>query len=657
MKSFLTVRPQKLIVLVFALCMLTSIFSIQSVFGESTDILNLRIIGTSDLHVNLVNYDYYKDTPTNEFGLVKTATLIKKARSEVKNSLLFDNGDLLQGNPLGDYIARVKGLKENETHPAFKALNLLGYDAATLGNHEFNYGLDFLNTALKGANFPYVSGNIVLDDHDNNPNNDPYYVKPYIILEKTLTTETGSQQKLKIGVLGLTPPQIMQWDKGNLEGKLKTTDMVESAQKLIPQMKAEGAEIIILLAHTGIDITPAKGMDENTGYYLSKIEGIQAMILGHSHQLFPDGKSYANIPDIDNKNGLLNGVATVLPGSWGNNLGIIDLKLTKVNGKYTVVESKAQLRSIYDSAAKNSLADADSAVLYTIKTEHEATIQYVRGPVGETTAPIHSFFALVQDDPSIQIVTNAQKWYVEKTLKGTQYEGIPVLSAGAPFKCGGRGGASYYTDIPKGTIAIKNVSDLYIYPNTVYAVLLKGKEIKEWLEWSAGQFLQINPTNTGEQNLINNDFPTYNYDVIDGITYQIDVTQPPKYNVKCEVINPVANRIKNLMYQGKPIDPEKLFVVATNNYRASFTKVANPDGKRIILASPDENRQAVIDYINALKIFNPSADNNWTFAPIQTNATVVFESSPSAKSYAEKTSVIKYLSTQDNGFAKYTIKL
>ena len=353
------------------------------------------------------------------------------------------------------------------------------------------------------------------------------------------------------------------------------------------------------------------------------------------------------------------GVPVTMPGSWGDTLGVIDLTVEQVDGKWKVTQAKAQLRPVYDKATKTPLVDSDSAVEQAIQAEHEATIQYVRSPVGKTTSPINSYFALVQDDPSVQIVTNAQKWYVEKMLKGTQYEGLPVLSAGAPFKASGRGGPSYYTDIPAGEIAIKNVADLYLYPNTVYALKITGAELKEWLEWSAGQFNQIDPNKTGIQPLINNDFPTYNFDIIDGVTYEIDVTEPAKYDKNQNVINPNANRIKNLKFEGKPVTPNMEFIVATNNYRATTNRIINPGGKNTILAAPDENRQVIIDYIRENGTINPSVDGNWTFAPVKGKAsvTVSFESSLEAQKYLPPDSRIRYVATLSNGFAQYELTL
>lgn len=623
--------------------------------------VKLRIMETTDIHVNLVNYDYYSDKETDQYGLAKTATLIKQAREEAPNSLLFDNGDLIQGNPLGDYVAKINPLQEGETHPVYKAMNLLGYDVGNIGNHEFNYGLDFLDMTLEGANFPYVNANVYHYDGDDDDSNDKNYFTPYEILDKKVTDEAGKEHTIKVGVIGFVPPQIMQWDSAHLEGKVIAKGIVETAKKFIPEMKAKGADVIVAIPHSGFEDIPETELMENSVLYLSLVEGIDAILFGHAHKVFPSA-DFEGKKGVDLEKGTINGVAAVEPGFWGDHLGIIDLELEQSGSTWKVVDSSAEARPIYDAATKTALVEADKAVLEAVHGEHEGTLDYVRGPVGETTAPINSFFALVQDDPSIQIVTNAQKWYVEKHLQGTDFEDIPVLSAGAPFKAGGRSGPSYYTNIPAGTIAIKNVADLYVYPNTVHAVLINGAELKEWLEWSAGQFNTIDTDKGGRQALVNMDFPTYNFDVIDGVTYQIDVTQPAKYDSKATVANASSSRIKNLQYDGKPVDPEQQFVVATNNYRASSSKLANPDGKRIILAAPDENRQVIIDYIRENETINPAADGNWSLAPIQPAAgspelEVVFASSPDARQLAEAHPAMSYIGLDKDGFAEYSLKL
>jgi 2',3'-cyclic-nucleotide 2'-phosphodiesterase / 3'-nucleotidase len=617
------------------------------------DIVKLRIMETTDIHVNLANYDYYQDTVTDKYGLAKTSTLIKQARAENPNNLLFDNGDLIQGNPLGDYVAKEDPLQDGETHPVYKAMNLLNYDTGNIGNHEFNYGLDFLETSLKGSNFPYVNANVYVDDKDNDPTNDKNYFDPYQILDRTVVDADGEEHAIKVGVIGFVPPQIMQWDKGNLEGKVNAKDIIETANKFVPEMKSKGADIIVAIPHSGIGTVTSEGMEENATYDLSKVEGINAILFGHSHGVFPS-ESYKDIEGVDLTKGTINGVPSVMPGSWGDHLGLVDLELELKDGKWNVINTQASTRSILNPDGTPAV-EADQAILDAIKEDHEATVEWVRSAVGTTTAPINSYFALVEDDPSVQIVTNAQKWYVEKYIEGTEYDGIPVLSAGAPFKAGTRSNPDYYTDIPAGEIAIKNVSDLYLYPNTLQAVLLTGADVKEWLEMSAGQFHQIDPAKSEEQNLVNGEYRSYNFDIIDGVTYEIDVTKPAKYDPEGVLVNKDSSRIKNLMFNGKPIDPNQQFIVATNNYRASG-KFPGVKESEIIIKSPDENRNVIIDYIMEKKTIDPKADGNWSFAPITGNVNAVFETSVKAQNYIKDSNMYTFLGEQDNGFGKYTIK-
>ncbi|GGB52289.1 2',3'-cyclic-nucleotide 2'-phosphodiesterase [Lentibacillus populi] len=622
--------------------------------GEGT--VDLRLMETTDIHVHLANYDYYQDKETNEFGLAMTATLIKKSRSEVNNSMLFDNGDLIQGNPLGDYIAQ-KGLEEGEVHPVYKAMNLLDYDAANIGNHEFNYGIDYLKEATDDANFPYVNANVYYDDGDDDPTNDQPFFEPYKILPKQVVDSNGNTQTINVGIIGFVPPQIMQWDKTNLEGKVITKDIYKTAQKYIPEMKEQGADIIVAIPHSGLGSVELKEREENATYNLTEVEGIDAIMFGHAHEAFPS-ETFAGIPGVNLEKGTLNGVPSVEAGFWGNHLGIIDLKLQQNGDSWEVIDSSAEVQAIYDENTGEALVEADQGILDAISEDHQATLDYIRSQVGETTAPIYSYFALVKDDPSVQIVANAQKWYTEQAVKETEYEGLPILSAAAPFKAGGRGGAGYYTYIPEGPIAIKNVADLYVYPNTLKVVKINGEQVREWLEMAAGQFNQIDPNASEEQSLVNNDFPTYNFDVIDGVTYKIDVTEPTRYNRDGELINPEAHRIVNLQYNGEAVQDDQEFLVATNNYRAGGGgNFPNLDGSQIVLSPQAENRQVVIDYIQTNGTIDPSADSNWSFAPIEGNAQLTFQSSPDAQQFIQQDGNIAYLGEGTDGFAKYALDL
>ncbi|KHA61565.1 2', 3'-cyclic nucleotide 2'-phosphodiesterase [Vibrio variabilis] len=624
--------------------------------------IKLRIVETTDIHTNVMDYDYYKDKPSQKIGLTRTATLVKQARAEVENSVLVDNGDLIQGSPMGDYMAS-KGIEAGEVHPVYKAMNQLNYDVGNIGNHEFNYGLEFLAETINDADFPYVSANVF------DKKTGKHYFKPYIIKSHSFKDVEGVEHEIKVGYIGFVPPQIMVWDKKNLEGKVFAKDIKETAEELVPQMKAEGADVIVAIPHSGVSSDPHKVGAENSTYYLSQVEGIDAIAFGHSHAVFP-GKGFDNIPGVDNQNGTINGVAAVMPGRWGSHVGVIDLELKEKDGKWTVVKGQTEARPIYDKKAKKSLAEADAEMVKALEADHKGTRDFVNQPIGKANDVMYSFLALVQDDPTVQIVNLAQKDYVERFIQGDpDLADIPVLSAAAPFKAGGRkNDPANFTEVESGQLTFRNAADLYLYPNTLVAMKVTGKEVKEWLECTAGQFKQIDVNSTAPQSLIDWDgFRTYNFDVIDGLNYQIDVTTPAKYDGDCKLVNDGAERIVNLTYQGKPIDMKQDFIIATNNYRAYSNKFPGTGSEFVAFDSPDENRSVIASYItrvsNEKGQFTPSADNNWSFAPIKSDKQldIRFETSPSekaAKFIEEKGQYpMKRVATDDVGFAVYQIDL
>lgn len=626
------------------------------------DTIKLRIVETTDIHTNVMDYDYYKDKPSNQIGLSRAATLVKQARDEVQNSVLVDNGDLIQGSPMGDYMA-AKGIKAGEVHPVYKAMNQLGYDVGNIGNHEFNYGLSFLAETINDADFPYVNANV----YDQKTGK--HYFKPYLIKTHTFKDTDGNDHQIKVGYIGFVPPQIMVWDKKNLEGQVVAKDIKETAEKLIPQMKQEGADVIVAIPHSGVSPDPYKTGAENSVYYLTQVKGIDAIAFGHSHAVFPS-KDFAKLPGADVEKGTINGVTAVMPGRWGSHVGVMDLTLESKDGKWSVVDGQSQARPIFDKANKTSLAEADAGIVKALQDDHKGTREFVNQPIGKADDVMYSFLALVQDDPTVQIVNLAQKDYVERFIQGDpSLDGLPVLSAAAPFKAGGRkNDPSNFTEVEAGQLTFRNAADLYLYPNTLVALKMTGHEVKEWLECSAGQFKQIDINSTAPQQLIDWDgFRTYNFDVMDGVNYQIDVTQPAKYDGDCKVQHEGAQRIVGLTYQGKPIDMKQTFIVATNNYRAYSNKFAGTGSEFIAFDSPDENRTVVADYISRVSqekgLVNPSADNNWSFAPIKTDTAldIRFETSPSDKAAQFIKDKGQYpmtkVATDDVGFAVYKIDL
>lgn len=670
--------------------MITAALGVSACGSDDEPIVqaDLRVLETTDLHTNIMDFNYYSGKEDPTIGLARTASLIHAARKEAKNSVLVDNGDLLQGSPMGDYMAKV-GLQMGDVHPAYKAMNLLDYEVGNIGNHEFNYGLDFLNKSLHGAKFPYINANVYCADENgcwNNVKKGEHLFTPYIIKEKQIIDNEGNNQTIKIGYIGFVPPQILLWDKQNLTGKVKVEDIVETAKKYVPEMKAKGADLIIAIPHSGIGSTenPGDPMAENATYALTNVKDINAIMFGHSHSIFPDAK-YADLPNTDVTKGLLNGVPAVMPGRWGDNLGVVDFKLERKDDKWVVLSATTKARPIYDGATKTPLVEADAAIHDAVAAEHQGTLAFVDEPIGVAAADMYSFLTLVQDDPTVQIVSDAQIANVKAKLPEALKD-LPVLSASAPFKAGGRHGttsdADQYVQVDKGALTFKNAADLYLYPNTMVAVKATGAELKDWLECSANQFKQIDPTKTTPQELINWDgHPTYNFDVLDGLTYKIDVTQPSKFDRDCAVVNANANRIVDLSYtdeNGKVFTGEefaaKEFIVASNNYRAFGGKFAGTGSDHVVLELPDTNREALAAYITAQSKYNeatgkyegmvnPSADYNWDFKTINTNVTldIRFQTQDSDKAAtfieANKQREMTKLSKDELGFAVYRINL
>ena len=613
--------------------------------------LKLRILETTDLHVNVYPYDYYRDAPDDTVGLAKTAGLVRAALAEVENGILFDNGDLIQGSPMGDYVAYQTGLQNGGVHPMVAALNELPYACGTLGNHEFNYGLEYLATALSKARFPFVSCNLERPDGTT-------VLKPWIILERSFTDEAGVPQALRIGVIGFLPPQIMQWDKGNLEGRVRTLDIVDAARRHVPALRAQRVDLVVALCHSGIAGGERRGGEENAALHLAAVDGIDVILTGHQHLVFPGPKDFAGLEGVDTVKGTLHGKPAVMAGFWGSHLGIIDLDMTRKDDAWTIAGFACEARPIYDRIDRKVVprVGAEAAVLAAARPEHEATLLYVRQPVGATAVPIDSYFSLVADDASVKIVNDAQLWYVAPLLKGTPHEGLPLLSAAAPFKSGGRSGPAYFTDIKPGPLAIKDLADIYIYPNTVKAVRVTGAQLKGWLERSAGIFNRLDPGKPGEQELFDPKFPAFNFDVIAGLDYRIDPTMPSRFDPDGKLGDEAASRIVDLTHAGKPVGDEEVFIVATNNYRASGGgRFPGNDGSTIVIDAPDLTRDVIMRYVVESKTVSPKPDRSWSIKVPAAPVIATFLTGPAAEAHKPQGVTVRQLGEGPDGFAKYQL--
>ena len=273
-----------------------------------------------------------------------------------------------------------------------------------------------------------------------------------MILDRTVTDGAGGSHQIRVGLIGFVPPQVMTWDRRHLDGKVQARDIVAAAEAWVPQMREAGADIVIALSHSGIGPAEYEEGMENASVPLAAVDGIDAVLTGHHHRVFPSSQ-YDGIAGVDPVAGTLHGKPAAMGGFWGSHLGVIDLMLETEGGEWRIVSHATEARPISkrnEDRSISPLVTSDEDVLASVADIHEQTLSYVRRAVGKTAAPLHSYFALVADDPSVQIVSIAQSWYVAEMLKGTEHEGLPILSAAAPFKAGGRGGPDYYTDVPVG---------------------------------------------------------------------------------------------------------------------------------------------------------------------------------------------------------------
>jgi 2',3'-cyclic-nucleotide 2'-phosphodiesterase/3'-nucleotidase len=623
----------------------------------------VAILETTDVHSNVLSYDYYKLRPDDSLGYERTATLIRRARAEFPNTFLFDSGDTIQGSVLADYQALVKPVACDQELAIYQAMDAIGYDGGTAGNHEFNYGLGFLSQVTgtpmnvdgghdnrcAGPHFPLVLAN-VYSARDGKP-----IFKPWTIVTRTIEAYTADGSKievpLKVGIIGFTPPPIMDWDKQNLAGKVTVSGVVEAAQKYLPELKAQHPDLVVAILHGGLNTAPYTPQMENAGWYLAGVPGIDALLLGHSHTEFP-GPRYAGMKDVDAHLGFVRNVPAVMGGFFGRDLGVIELVLNRKDGRWVVDldNTHSEVRPI--CKAKHDCVPADPAIAPLVQQAHEAAVAYVNTPIGESTLRLSSYFADEGNMTALAPVNAAQADYVRSELPRSHPElaNVPVLSAAAAFRTG-FGGPGDYTDVAAGPLTLRSAADLYFYPNTLAAVKTDGAGLKAWLEKSAQRFNRIDPAKADEQALINSRFTGYNFDQIQGgIHYVIDVSKP------------VGQRIAALTFHGKPVTPEQPFIIATNNYRASGGgHFPGLDGSNIVLSAPDGTREILAKWIERKKRIG-AADlepTSWSFAPLKTRGPIVFTGAANKLDVAKAAGLtgIRLVKDHGDGTATYALDL
>ncbi|MEV2248966.1 5'-nucleotidase C-terminal domain-containing protein [Streptomyces sp. NPDC050147] len=539
---------------------------------------SFTVMGTTDLHGNVFNWDYFTDKEFddkdhNDVGLAKISTLVNEIREERgrRNTLLIDAGDTIQGTQLSYYYAKIDPITaaRGPVHPMAQAMNSIGYDAAALGNHEFNYGIPVLRKFEEQCDFPLLGAN-ALDAKTQKPAFPPYFMK-------RLRTPHG--RDVKVAVLGLTNPGIAIWDKANVQGKMTFPGLEEQAAKWVPKLRSMGADVVIVSAHSGSSGTSSYGdqlphVENAAGLVAEQVPGIDAILVGHAHTEIAE---YF----VENKE---TGKKVVLsePLKWGQRLTLFDFDLVWAKGRWTVEKVGAQVLN-------SNTAAEDRKVTRLLGDEHKKVVAYVNQVIGTSTQAMSTAEGPYKDVAIIDLISHVQAQTVEEALKGGQYAALPVLSQASCF--------SRTAGIPAGEVTIKDAAGLYPFENTLEARLLTGAQLKEYLEFSARYYVRtaagapVDPAKlTNADNI-----PDYNYDALYGVTYEIDIAKP------------AGSRITKLSFDGKDVDPKAEFVLAVNNYRASgggnFPHVA---GAKQLWANSDEIRNTIIQWVRAKGTVDPA---------------------------------------------------
>ncbi|KOX23006.1 MULTISPECIES: bifunctional metallophosphatase/5'-nucleotidase [unclassified Streptomyces] len=538
---------------------------------------SFTVMGTTDLHGNVFNWDYFTDKEFddkahNDVGLAKISTLVERVRKEKgrRNTLLIDAGDTIQGTQLSYYYAKVDPItaRRGPVHPMAQAMNAIGYDAAALGNHEFNYGIPVLRKFEEQCDFPLLGAN-ALDAKTLRPAFAPYSMH-------RLRTPCG--RDVRVAVLGLTNPGIAIWDKANVGGKMVFPGLEEQAAKWVPKLRSMGADVVVVSAHSGSSGTSSYGdqlpyVENAAGLVAEQVPGIDAILVGHAHTEIPEYR-------VANKE---TGEEVVLsePLKWGQRLTLFDFDLVWERGRWTVEKVGAQVLN-------SNTVEEDRKIVRLLSDEHRKVVAYVNQVIGTSVAAMTTADAPWKDEPIIDLINVVQAETVKAALAGGAYADLPVLSQASCFSRTAR--------IPAGQVTIKDAAGLYPFENTLEARLLTGAQLKDYLEFSARYYVRTPagaPVDTAK--LTNADgTPDYNYDAVSGLTYEIDIAKP------------AGSRIVGLAFGGKPLDPAARFVLAVNNYRASgggaFPHVANAQQ---LWANSDEIRNTIIQWVRARGTVDP----------------------------------------------------
>jgi 2',3'-cyclic-nucleotide 2'-phosphodiesterase / 3'-nucleotidase len=516
--------------------------------------VQITILGTTDLHGNIDPIDYYTNKPDNR-GLAKIATLIKRVRKDQPNVLLIDSGDTIQGTPLESFHAR----KNNKPpDPMMLVMNSLNYDAMAVGNHEYNFGLKVLEKARKEAHFPWLSAN-TYETKTGITHYDPYLIREV--------------DGVRIGILGLTTPGIPNWDNPPNYGGLEFHDPIAEARKWVEVLRSkEKVDVVVIAMHMGLgedlrtgEVSPGQVPHENEAISIAReVPGVDLIFMGHTHR---------EVPSL-----YINGVLLTQANAWGRHLARADLYLEKSPTGWKVYAKAAR------TIPSEDRIEPDPEVVKLAEPYDRETQEWLGRAIGESTAELNAVEARFRDTAILDLIQRVQ-------LEA----GNADVSMVASFNSEAR--------ISKGPVSVRDIAGLYVYENTLVVLEVTGQQLKAALEHSAKYFKTYVPGKPLSDQ-IDEKIPAYNFDVAEGVTYELDISKP------------IGERIQNLNFRGQPVRPDQKFRLATNNYRVNggggYTMYKDAP---VVYRSSEEIRELIIDWVERHKTIPTEPNNNWRLVP------------------------------------------
>lgn len=577
-----------------------AISSTHSSFG----FIDLRILATSDVHMRITGWDAQRDELVPEIGMDALATSIHAARDTAPGAcVLLDNGDAVQGTALDKVCV---DMPAHIIHPWPAILNTLRYDAVGLGNHDFDFGLLFLKRIAGQINAPVLCASLTGQGVSG--------VSPTTVLHRSLTCSTGQQHTLRIGITSVLPPQTLTWNQRHLAGHVEFRDGIVAARHAVDHLRDLGADLVIVLCHSGLPMRDDDTAENFAGIIAEKVQGIDALIMGHTHQRFPGRATPADV----------HGVPAVMPGQSAEALGVIDLQLQRTTTGWDVVNHTAALHTPEANIAP------DTTIARLAAPVIKKTRAKLKTILSQTDTGLHSYFDMLQTGPSGALVARAMMQTIAARVAGTDMAHLPLLASVAPMALGGTAGPRNFVEVPPGAVRMRHIAMLLPFANVIWAMVLKGTDLWRWAERSAAYFSADTGT-TGR--LVNPAVPAFNFEALYGLETVFDPLQPPMFSPSGHLIDATARRVRSMTYNGQPLDPDARFLVAMTSYRgAGGGSFPGVDGNSTILTTETEVSEALRLELSTSHVLDRPVDPVWRFTR-GTGATVTVETSPNAISH------------------------